>query len=171
MYGFSSQYRFFQKVRYLLCAQEFHAVAIYRFGKWSHSHCNIPVAKQLCKMTYLVLRKFSDIIIGVGIWPESDIGPGLKIEHWGGIYIKAKIGRSCRISQQVVIGHIGGFKGGGVPILGDNVYVGVGAKILGDVKIGNNVKIGANAVVITDVPDDAIAVGVPAQIKWPKGKV
>jgi len=52
----------------------------------------------------------------------------------------------------------------GVPALGNNVYVGVGAKILGNVRIGNNVKIGANAVVVHDVPDEVTVVGVPAQI-------
>ena len=159
-----------KKFLYLLFTQEFHAVLIYRFGRWAYFENKIPILGTVFKFLYFFMRKASEIFIGVGIWPESEIGPGLKIEHFGGIYVKAKIGKNCRISQQVVIGHIGGFKGGGCPVLGDNVYIGGGAKILGDVKIGNNVKIGANAVVLRDIPDNAVAVGVPAKIKFPKNR-
>ena len=71
------------------------------------------------------------------------------------------IGRGCTIMQHVTIGSnfvtkING--GGGAPVLGDNVFVGAGAKIIGPVRIGNNVKIGAGAVVVTDVPDDVVVV-------------
>lgn len=159
---------FLKKIFYLATTQELHAVLIYRFGRWANYRCKISVICFVAKIIYFVLRKFSEMIIGVGIWPTCDIGPGLKIEHAGGIIVVAKIGKHCRISQQVTVGHIGGFKGGGVPTLGDNVYIGAGAKILGDIKIGNNVKIGANAVVISDVPDNATAVGVPAVVKMTK---
>lgn len=157
-----------KKFFYLIFCQELHAVLIYRFGRWSKYEFKIPIISILFRMIYFVLRKMSEMLIGVAIWPESKIGPGLKIEHFGGIYIMAQMGKHCRISQQVTIGHIGGFKGGGCPVLGDNVYIGAGAKVLGEIRIGNNVKIGANAVVIQDVPDNAIAVGVPAVIKFPK---
>lgn len=157
-----------KRIFYLIFTQELHAVMIYRFGRWVEYRCKIPIIKQLFSISYFFLRKVSAIFIGVEIWPESEIGPGFKIEHYGGIYIKAKIGEKCRVSQQVVIGHLGGFRGGGIPTLGDNVYVGVGAKILGEIKVGNNAKIGANAVVLNDVPDNAVAVGIPAQIKWSK---
>jgi serine O-acetyltransferase len=169
MYSFPSKYGPFRNLLYLLCTQELHAVMIYRFGRWTYYQCKIPLIKQLCSILYFIMRKVSELFFGIGIWPTSDIGPGLKIEHWGGIIIVAKkIGKHCRISQQVTIGHIGGFKGGGLPTLGDNVYVGAGAKILGEINIGSNVKIGANAVVITNVPDNAVAVGVPARIILPK---
>ena len=127
-------------------------------------HCKTPILKQLLSFLYFFIRKVSEIISNVGIWPESNIGPGLRIEHWGGVQLKANIGKNCRVHQHVIIGHIGGDKGGGIPTLGDNVYVGAGAKIFGDIKIGNNVKIGANAVVISDIPDNAIAVGIPAKV-------
>lgn len=156
-----------KKFFYLFFCQELHAVLIYRFGRWAKYELKFPILSIPFRIIYFILRKISEMLIGVAIWPESKIGPGLKVEHFGGIYIIAQMGKHCRISQQVTIGHIGGFKGGGCPILGDNVYVGAGAKVLGDIKIGNNVKIGANAVVIRDVPDNAIAVGVPATIKFP----
>lgn len=165
MYKFPSETGILRKFFYLLFVQELHAVLIYRFGHWAEVKCKIPVIGSILRFIYFFLRKASEIFFGIGIWPESEIGPGLKIEHWGGIIIVAKkIGRNCRVSHQVTIGHIGGFKGGGTPIIGDNVYIGAGAKVLGDITIGNNVKIGANAVVITDVPDNGVAVGVPARV-------
>ena len=148
---------------YILFRYELWGVLIYRFGRWANYECGIPIVKFGFRLIYFFLRKISDIIFDIGIWPESEIGYGLNV-HNSGIYIKAKIGKNCVISQQVTIGHVGGFKGGGVPALGDNVYIGAGAKILGEVKIGNNVIIGANAVVISDIPDNAIAVGIPAKV-------
>jgi len=77
------------------------------------------------------------------------------------IHARCTIGNNVLISHQVTLGGRGGE---GVPLICDNVYIGAGAKILGSVKVGNNAKIGANAVVLTDVPDNATAVGVPAKI-------
>ena len=155
---------FIKRYIYLLFRQDLWAVIIFRFGKWVNYKCQIPLFCYFLKILYFFMRKFSEIILTIGIWPDSDIGPGLTL-HYGGIYIKAKIGKDCFVSQQVTIGHIGGGKGGGVPTIGNNVYIGAGAKIMGDIKIGDNVRIGANAVVIKDVPTNSIAVGVPAHVK------
>ncbi len=76
------------------------------------------------------------------------------------IHSKAVIGKNCKIQTGVVIAG----KNGCIPRIGDNVMIGAGACILGDVKVGNNVSIGANAVVLQDVPDNSIAVGIPARI-------
>lgn len=90
-----------------------------------------------------------------------DIGPGLFIQHGFSTIIAAqRIGANCWINQQVTIGYIGSKR----PVIGDNVRIGAGAKVLGAVTIGNNVKIGANAVVLKDVPDDCTVVGIPARI-------
>lgn len=92
------------------------------------------------------------------------MGKNVHFAHSGmGIVIDKQciIGNDVQINQHVTIG---GRKDTGFPIIGSNVYIGSGAQILGGVKIGNNTKIGANAVVITDVPDNATAVGVPAKI-------
>lgn len=72
----------------------------------------------------------------------------------------ANIGENCTIMQQVTIAE----EHGKAASIGNNVFIGAGAKIIGGVHIGNNVKIGANAVVVNDVPDDCTAVGVPARI-------
>lgn len=94
--------------------------------------------------------------------PRSCIGGGLIIQHGFSTIISAKcIGKNCKIYQQVTIGYNHALE---APILGDNVEVCCGAKIIGGVRIGNNVIIGANAVVINDVPDNCVIAGVPAKI-------
>ena len=92
----------------------------------------------------------------------SDIGPGLFIQHGFSTVIAARrIGRNCWINQQVTIGYKDGTVG---PVLGDNVVVCAGAKVIGPIRVGNDVTVGANAVVNKDVPDDCVVVGVPAYI-------
>ena len=88
------------------------------------------------------------------------------IGHFGGIIVSggAKIGEYCNLSQGVTIGFAGRGEKRGCPTIGDRVYVATGAKVLGAITIGNDVAIGANAVVAKDLPDNAVAVGVPAKI-------
>lgn len=92
-----------------------------------------------------------------------DIGPGLFIQHGFATIISAKkIGHNCWINQQVTIGFSS--KDTDAPIIGNNVVINAGAKIIGKVKVGDNVIVGANAVVVKDVPENCIVVGVPAYI-------
>jgi serine O-acetyltransferase len=92
------------------------------------------------------------------------VGPGLALPHPYGIVIhdRARIGSGCTVMQHVTIGSSP--EKSGVPTLGDGVFVGVGAVILGEVKIGTRARIGANSVVLSDVPDGATAVGAPARV-------
>ncbi len=99
----------------------------------------------------------------------SRIGPGICFPHTWSIVIggHSTIGSNCKIMQGVSLGGTSGKKrpdGQSQPILGDGVFVGAGAKILGPIFIGDGAQIGANAVVLKDVPANAVAVGVPAQI-------
>lgn len=96
--------------------------------------------------------------------PCNVVGPGLAIVHYGTIVISGgcKIGKNCRIHTGVNIGANAGETQ--AAIIGDNVYVGPGAKIIGSVKIGNNSVIGANAVVTRDVPNSVTVGGVPAKV-------
>ena len=93
---------------------------------------------------------------------ENVFGPGLNIYAYGHIIVnpKAKIGSNCTIYPGVVIG---GKVENGYPKIGNNVFIGASAKILGGVKIGNNVYIAPNAVVVKDVPDNHVVAGVPAK--------
>lgn len=97
--------------------------------------------------------------------PINVTGPGLSIAHLGTIYVnsKAKIGKNLRIQSGVTIGGVAS-KPGLLPVLGDNVYIGSGAKIVGDVHIANDVAIGANAVVVKDISEAGTTwAGVPAK--------
>lgn len=87
------------------------------------------------------------------------LGGGIYLDHPHGTHLNAKcIGKNFKCKHNVTLGN----NRGGIPSLGDNVFVGVGACVLGDITIGNNVKIGANSVVLHDVPDNATVVGNPA---------
>ena len=104
--------------------------------------------------------------LGISIYPGTKIGSGFYIGHFGGIVVhpSSEIGKNCNISQGVTLGQANRGKNKGHPILGDNVYIGPGAKIVGAVRIGNNVAIGANCVVTKDIPDNSVVVGVPGKV-------
>ncbi|HEY6202684.1 MAG TPA: serine acetyltransferase [Candidatus Limnocylindria bacterium] len=97
---------------------------------------------------------------GIDIPPSVPIGPGLYVPHpFGTVVMARRIGAGATLVSCVTIGMR---NEPAFPLIGDNVYVSAGARVLGGITIGNNVAIGANAVVLRDVPDDHVAVGVPA---------
>ncbi len=106
---------------------------------------------------------FWSIITQSDIAIEARLGSGLMLPHPNGVVIHedARIGDDCMIMQQVTVGMIGT---GEVPTIGNRVYIGAGAKIIGKLVIGDGARIGANAVVMSDVPPNCTAVGVPARI-------
>lgn len=117
-----------------------------------------------------VLRyRFWSVVCGADIPLNSHIGGGLLIPHPNGIVIhpNAYIGPNCLIFQQVTIGT----RGGGAPVIGGHVDIGAGAKILGEIKIGDDVCIGANAVVLSDVNDDSTVAGIPAKVIGSRNKM
>lgn len=142
-----------------LISPGFLTIISYRF--WSFFvHRKLPVA-----VFRIICEKIVELITSSSVPSYCRIGGGLRIQHFGQIMIhdSVSIGKNATIYNGVTIGlqHDDDKQG---PVLGDNVYVGTGAKVLGNIKIGNNVSIGANAVVLCDVPDNCIAVGIPARI-------
>lgn len=116
-------------------------------------------------MTIYYYNKLKKISYKTGIQiPPHTCGAGLQIWHYGYIIIneRTRIGRNLTIYPGVEIGHK--LPGEGCPIIGDNCFIGAGAKIFGSIRIGNNVTVAANAVVLEDIPDNAIVGGVPAKI-------
>jgi serine O-acetyltransferase len=112
-----------------------------------------------------LLKTFIRVVYGATIPYKSTIGDGTIFPHGGSgviIHENARIGNNCKILPNVVIGGRSGNTK--VPIIGNNVLIGAGAVIIGDVEIGDNSSIGANAVIIKNVPANSIAVGVPAKI-------
>ena len=116
--------------------------------------------------------QLSRFITGIEIHQGAKIGEGFFIDHGTGVVVgeTAIIGDKVTLFQGVTLGGTGKEKGKRHPTLGNNVVVGAGAKILGDITIGNNVNIGANSVVLWDVPDDSTVVGVPGRVAKKLGK-
>jgi len=146
-------------------AQGFWALLVYRFGRWRYG-VRPPLLRKFLSLIYKILFKFIQIVTGIQLPCEVPIGRNFVIDHFSGIIISgyAKFGDDCRIRSGVVVG-IRRIDERSAPVIGNNVDIGVGAKLLGAIRIGNNVLIGANAVVLESVPDNSIAVGVPAVIK------
>ncbi len=134
-------------------------VLIYRLQAWLHRR-HVPVLPELCQQMTMLLAS-------VQVGNNMRVGPGLLIAH-GNVIIDGygSIGTNCQVSPFVTIG----LDTGGpdarfdAPNIGDGVFIGTGAKILGPVTIGDNARIGANAVVMSDVPADSTAVGIPARV-------
>ncbi|MDF1483435.1 serine O-acetyltransferase [Extensimonas sp. H3M7-6] len=146
-------------------AQGFWALLVYRFGRWRYS-VRPALLRKLFSLIYKVLYKLVQIVTGIELPCEVRLGKNFVIDHFGGIVISgyASFGDNCRIRNGVVVG-LRRVDEPCAPQIGNNVDIGAGAKLLGNIRIGNNVAIGANAVVLCDVPDNHVAYGVPAVIK------
>ncbi len=132
---------------------------------WFRNAQKHPKTSLIGKLYRLILRHYQ-IKYGFQIYAETKIGEGLYLGHWGALVInpKAKIGKNCNIAQGVTIAQANRGKNEGVPIIGNEVWIGPNAVIVGNITIGNNVLIAPNAYVNTDVPDNSIALGNPAVI-------
>jgi len=138
-------------------------VLTYRFGHWA-LQVRVPVLRAIVRLLALFARQFTMIWTGVFIHPGADIGPGLVIHTWFGVFVgTTKIGKNCTLASGVLISHA-------TRSVGDNVYFGSGAKVIGDTKIGNNVVVMPNSLVMVDVRDDTTIAGVPARIKLRGGR-
>jgi serine O-acetyltransferase len=139
-------------------------MAVYRYGRWRYTirwrWLRMPFSS-----LYKVLKTVSEVLTGIELPCEVTLGRRFRIDHFGGIVISgdAVFGDDCVIRNGVTVGlrHTGSR---GAPVLGNRVDIGAGAKILGAIRIGDDVLIGANAVVLTDVPSNSVAVGIPARV-------
>ncbi len=138
-------------------------VIAYRFGHWTLG-VRIPVIGLLLRIVGLFFRKFVEVFTSVHIDVHAEIGPGFVIHSVYAINLgKTKIGKNFTIATGCLISHA--CRG-----IGDDVYFGPGAKLVGDAKIGSNVVVAANSLVLTDVRSDMMVMGVPARIKLPGGR-
>jgi serine O-acetyltransferase len=145
------------------------ALAVYRYGVWSLGVRSRPL-RALAGGVYALLYVLSEIVTGVTLDRKVQVGEGLHIIHAATIFIHpdVKIGDRLGIMHNVTIGTN---MGADVPVIGNDVFIGCGASILGRVRVGDGARIGANSLVISDVPAGAFAVGVPAramkgQLSW-----
>lgn len=133
------------------------AIIIYRIG-------HAVRGALLYKLYVYILWNPLRIITAMEIWPQATIGINFYIIHFGNIIINPKviIGDNCILQGECAIGV--GFDGGEAPVIEDNVKIGIGSKIIGDLRIGKNSQIGANAFLTTSVPENVIVVGNPARV-------
>jgi len=104
-----------------------------------------------------LVARFNQFLTGVDIGPGAEIGPGLRIAHGTGIVIGgySKIGRNALLLHQVTIGAPSPERVAKMPVIGDNVFIGAGAKLIGGIRVGDNVFIGVNAIVAQNIPDNS----------------
>ena len=142
----------------LLLYSGLHAIMLHRPAYWLYHHKHFFLAR--------FISQYAKFRTGVEIHPGAKIGTGVFIDHGCGIVIgeTAEVGDGCTLYQGVTLGGTGKDTGKRHPTLGKNVTVGSGAKVLGPFTIGDNSKIAAGAVVLKEIPPNATAVGVPAQV-------
>ncbi len=141
------------------------AIASYRLGNWLNVAPPAMIVRLPLKLISFAANKFCEVFLEMHLDPSATIGGGLYIAHIGGVHInpQAVIGSNCDIAHRVTIGASAmGRKG--APVLGDEVYIGTGATLVGKIKIGTGAKIAANTLVMTNVPDGATVMGVPGRI-------
>jgi len=146
------------KVEIFFCYPGFHAILLHRFAHRLHTKGFLLLAR--------MVSQFNRSLTGIEIHPGATIGRRCFIDHGMGIVIgeTAEIGDDVLMYQGVTLGGTGKEKGKRHPTIGDNVVIGTGAKILGNIMIGSHTKIGAGSVVIRSVPDNSTVVGVPGRV-------
>ena len=146
------------KLEIFLLYQGVHATLYHRLAHWLYCHNRRFLAR--------FVSQWSRFWTGIEIHPGAKIGRRLVIDHGMGIVIgeTAEVGDDCLIYHGVTLGGTGKDQGKRHPTLGNNVMVSAGAKVLGPFKVGDNSRIASNAVVLSEIPSDATAVGVPARV-------
>lgn len=144
------------------------AVCNYRIGRWATSLP--PLTRDLASKLYGTASWLVELASGITLHREAEIGAGLHLVHAGNIKIhpRSRIGARVGIMHDVTLGAVVDREG--APELGDDVFVGAGAKILGPVKVGNGARIAANSLVVTDIPAGSTAIGVPARVMGYTGR-
>jgi serine O-acetyltransferase len=141
------------------------SIACYRLGNWLNVARPFVLIRVPLQVVSFFATKFCVIFMEMDIDAQAVIGGGFYIGHIGGIHINpgAVLGRDCDLAHRVTIG-ASAMGRQGVPVLGDNVYIGTGAVLIGKIRVGNGAKISANTLVMTNVPEGATVMGVPGRI-------
>ena len=142
----------------VLCYPGFHAILLHRLSHWLY-RAKLPLIPR-------VISQVSRLFTGIEIHPGAQIGRRFFIDHGMGVVIGETtiIGDDCLLYQGVTLGGTGKDRGKRHPTLGNHVVVGTGAKVLGNITVGDNSKVGAGSVVIHDVPAHSTVVGIPGRV-------
>jgi serine O-acetyltransferase len=141
------------------------SIACYRFGNWLYVDKPFVLVRIPLKVISFIATKFCVVFMEMDLDPQASIGGGFYIGHIGGVHINpgAVLGEDCDLAHRVTIG-ASAMGRQGIPILGDRVYIGTGAVLIGKIKVGSGAKISANTLVMTNVPEGATVMGVPGRI-------
>jgi len=151
-------------VRALVAEPGYRYTFVMRLVAYARSRDDLP-HRVLALAARLYLRRLR-FLFGVDLPASTEVGSGLYMNHPTGIVVhsEAVIGRDCNLSQDVTLGESNRGANKGFPTVGDGVYIGPGAKIVGAVHVGDDSAIGANCVVTKDVPPHSVVVGVPGRV-------
>ena len=165
----SSLYRYESRVTVRAFLRQYLAGEGFTYIFWMRTCAYLGSAGFLRRLffwpAFFMLRRWG-YKLGISIPWRTVIGPGFFIGHFSGIVVgvNAVIGKNCNISQCVTIGRLNRGERKGSPVIGDDVYIGPGAVVVGKVVVGNRVAVGANCVVMADIPDGGVVVGVPGRV-------
>ncbi len=151
-------------IEIFLCYPGFHAIVLHRLAHKLHG-LGVPLLPRL-------ISQFGRAMTGIEIHPGAKIGRRFFIDHGMGVVIgeTAEIGDDVLLYQGVTLGGTGKEKGKRHPTIGNHVVIGTGAKVLGNIRIGDYVKIGAGSVVVHPVPDHSTVVGIPGRVVRVRGE-
>ncbi len=154
----------FEKLRIIIDAPGLQAVAVYRFGSWLNRVVHASLLRLPLKFVYYLLDKLCIIFWGIHIDEHAEIGGGLYIGHFSGVLIgPVRMGCDCNVAHQVTIGRRAD-GAGGVPTIGDRVWIGVGSVLFGNIHVGDGVTIGPNSVVSRNLPSRVMVMGYPLRV-------
>jgi serine O-acetyltransferase len=138
------------------------AIATYRLGQFLQTEAS-PWVRTAARVPYALLHRWIRKRVGVHLYPTTQIGAGLYIGHHGGVWISpwARIGERCNINHEVTIGVAANQE---APVIGDRVWIGPKATITGGICVGSGAVISANSLVVASVPENGVAIGVPARV-------
>jgi serine O-acetyltransferase len=161
-------------LRALVMYPGLHATVVYRFGhaivRWRPSTAPGRAVRLLARVAHFVVARLVETLHGVRIAERATIGAGLYIGHCGGVIIgPVTLGRQCNVSHGVTLGYSASVRRPGLPTLGDRVWIGPGAVVVGAITVGEDAVIGANSVVNRSVPARTAAIGNPVELRPGRG--
>ncbi len=147
------------------------AMAVHRFGRRLRTMPPPAPLAAPCRLAWRMADFALGLLTGISIDPEAQIAPGFFVGHFVSVRIGAgvKIGRNCSISQMCTVEGAGPRPEENAPVLGERVFLGSGAKVIGKLRIGDGAVVGANSVVVEDVPDNGVVIGNPGVLVSRRG--
>lgn len=150
----------------IFLTQGFWATCVYRMSNHAHKNISYKVIRKPTIFICVVIGKLIEIVTGICIPIQCEIGEGLEIHHFGTMFLPSRggLGRNCSVAHGVTLGLAGQGEERGGPVIGDRVYIGPQSIIVGKITIGDDVLISPGAVVLKSVPPRAVVLGNPARV-------